>query len=245
MERGMVKSAIRVFDLLELFENERRPMRVVEMVEKLELPQSSVSMLLQSLVTHGYMEFDAATRAFCPSVRVAFLGEWTTRRQGGAHSIHDAIRHLSSETGETVLLGRRNGIQVQYLSIIEAQHTRRRGVASGARRPMHRTAIGIMLLSRMDDDAIVRLLRRHNAEPPPDSTGVRLDDVMREVRIAREQGYYESASLATPGSGVIATLARTPIRGQWLGIGIGGTVPRLHERRGALLSALLAAASDC
>lgn len=58
---GMVKSATRVFELIELFEVERQPMRVSTIVEKLGAPQSSVSMLLKTLVARGYMEFDAAT----------------------------------------------------------------------------------------------------------------------------------------------------------------------------------------
>ena len=68
---------------------------------------------------------------------------------------------------------------------------------------------------------------------------------MRAVRQAREQGYYESANLATPGAGVLATLLATPIRGQWLGIGTGGPVARLHARRKQLLPAVLAVARNC
>lgn len=245
MERGMVKSATRVFDLLELFEKERRPLRAVEIVAMLRLPQSSVSMLLQTLVARGYMEFDAETREYCPSVRVSFLNEWATRRQGPGNTVRDAMRRLSGETGETVLLGRRSGIMLQYLSVVESQYALRLSVSSGTVRPMHRAAIGIMLLSKMEDDDIGRLLRRYNAEHARDGTpSAKPADVMRAVESARERGYYESASLATAGAGVIATLLATPIRGQWMGIGVGGPVARLHERRKKLVAAVLAVGQD-
>lgn len=244
MERGMVKSATRVFDLLELFEKERRPLRAVEIVAMLSLPQSSVSMLLQTLVARGYMEFDAETREYCPSVRVSFLNEWATRKQGLGNTARDAMRRLSGETGETVLLGRRSGIMLQYLSVVESQHALRLSVSSGTVRPMHRAAIGIMLLSKMEDDDIGRLLRRYNAEHAKDGAPARPAEVMRAVESARERGYYESASLATAGAGVIATLLATPIRGQWMGIGVGGPVARLHDRRKKLVAAVLAVGKD-
>ncbi|RWA54445.1 hypothetical protein AU476_09885 [Cupriavidus sp. UYMSc13B] len=66
-------------------------------------------MLLRTMVARGYMEFDAQLRTYCPSVCVAFLCGWTTRKQGTGASVHDALRRLSSETGETVLLGRQSG----------------------------------------------------------------------------------------------------------------------------------------
>ncbi|BDB27360.1 helix-turn-helix domain-containing protein [Cupriavidus sp. P-10] len=245
MDSGMVKSANRVFDLLELFERVRRPLRVGEIAERLGIPQSSVSMLLRTMVGRGYMEFDAQNRSYCPSVRVAFLCGWTTRKQGPGASVHDAMRRLSSETGETVLLGRQSGNMLQYLSVIESSHALRLSVSSGTIRPMHRTAIGIMLMSRMDDEEIGRLLRRYNAEAAPGEQPARPAEVMRAVEQARRHGYYESASLATPGAGVIATLVATPIRGQWLGIGTGGPVARLHARRKKLLAAVLAVANDC
>src|SRR6218665_3411554 len=86
----MVKSAVRVFELLEMFGAERRPLRVADIVERLGAPQSSVSMLLKSLVARGYMEFDAAKREYCPSIRISFLGDWTTRMPDRPEAIQDA-----------------------------------------------------------------------------------------------------------------------------------------------------------
>ncbi|QFZ87614.1 helix-turn-helix domain-containing protein [Variovorax paradoxus] len=238
----MVKSAVRVFELLELFEAERRPLRVADIVDKLGVPQSSVSMLLKTLVARGYMEFDSARREYCPSVRIAFLGDWATRLPARQEAIQDAMRRLASETGETVLLGRQSGVLMQYLSVRESQHALRFSLSPGTMRPMHRTAIGIMLLSQRDDDQIGLLLRRYNAEAGRTGPPARIAETLRAVAFAREHGYYESANLATPGAGVIASLLPTPIRGQRLGIGVGGPLERLHKRRRQLLASLLAVA---
>ncbi|WP_326535580.1 IclR family transcriptional regulator [Pseudorhodoferax sp.] len=236
----MVKSAARVFELLELFDAERRPLRVTEIVQRLDMPQSSVSMLLKTMVARGYMEFDAADRSYCPSVRISFLNEWAMRAPGQRQDMQDAMRRLADETGESVLLGRQSGLLLQYVSIIESQRALRFSPSPGTLRPLHRTAIGIMLLSRQDDERIDLLLRRYNAEKLGPTA--RIAETFRAIAFAREHGWYESASLATPGAGVIATLLPTPIRQQRLAIGVGGPVDRLHKRRRVLLDAVLAAA---
>ena len=238
----MVKSAARVFELLELFDAERRPLRVAEIVERLGVPQSSVSMLLKTLALRGYMEFDAVRREYCPSVRISFLGDWATRLPDQKEGVPDAMRRIFNSTGESVLLGRMNGVLMQYLSVIESEHALRFSPAPGTLRPLHRTAIGIMLMSRMEDKQIGLLLRRYNAEAGTKWPIAKIAETFRAIELAREQGYYESANLATSGAGVIATLLPTPIRGQRLGIGIGGPVDRLHKRRKELLANLLAVA---
>lgn len=241
----MVKSAQRAFEILELFESVCRPMRVGEIVERLALPQSSVSMLLKTLVARGYMEFDSATREFCPSVRVSFLADWAIRLPGQQQAIQDMMRDLHQTTGETVLMGRQSGLFMQYVSMIESGHAVRMSVSPGIIRPMHRSAIGIMLLSKMDDEDIGRLLRRYNAECSKQYGLARIATTLRAVELARAQGYYESDGLANQGVGVIATLLATRIRGHYLGVGAGGPCARLHQHRATIVAAVLRAGSAC
>lgn len=245
MDRGPVKSAIRVLEILELFEAERRPMRVVDIVERLGAPQSSVSMLLKTMVARGYMVLDADSREYCPSVRVSFLGDWILGRSTERNEVQEAMRWLADDTGETVLLGRQSGMFMQYLSVIESQYALRLSITSGTMRPIHRAAIGIVLLSRLEDGPAERLLRRYNAEFGKTGAPADIPKTMRAIESARKLGYHESLSLSTPGSGVIAALLPKPIRGQQLAIGVGGPAARLHQMRTKLTAAVLAAAKRC
>jgi DNA-binding IclR family transcriptional regulator len=245
MPAPLVKSAQRTFEILELFESQCRPMRVGEIVERLGLPQSSASMLLKTLVARGYMEFDANTREFCPSARVSFLADWAIRAPGQRQAIQDMMRDLAQATGETVLVGRQSGLFVQYVSMIESRHDARLNAPPGTLRPMHRSAMGIMLLSTMDDEHIGRLLRRYNAELGKVHGVARIAPTMKAVELARSQGYYESDSVATRGAGVVATLLATRIRGHYLAVGAGGPVARLHQFRARIVPAVLRAGSAC
>ena len=70
-----VKSARRVLEVLELFAERRGPLTVGEVAAALAYPQSSASVLLQSLVALGYLVHDRGQRTFLPTLRVAFLGD--------------------------------------------------------------------------------------------------------------------------------------------------------------------------
>jgi len=245
VDRGPVKSATRVLDILELFEAERRPMRVVDIVDRLGTPQSSVSMLLKTMVARGYIVFDADSREYCPSVRVSFLGGWILGRSAERNEVQDSMRWLADGTGETALLGRQSGMFMQYLSVIESQYALRLSITSGTKRPIHRAAIGIVLLSRLEDDPVQRLLRRYNAEFGKTGAPADIPKTMRAIESARKLGYHESLSLSTPGAGVIAALLPKPIRGQHLAIGVGAPAGRLHQMRAKLTAAVLAAANRC
>ena len=71
-----VKSALRVFEVLELFRAEQRPLRLKEVVARLGHPASSMTGLLKTMLAAGYLEHDQATRAYFPTVRLAHLVGW-------------------------------------------------------------------------------------------------------------------------------------------------------------------------
>lgn len=240
-----VKSALRVFDLLEAFERSRRPMRVAELVEVLDVPQSSLSMLLKTLLSVGYLDFDRETREYCPSVRIANLCEWATHLPSRPKALQETLEKLSAQTNETVLLGRIDGAQLQYAAVIHSRRTVRFVAVSGARRPLHCTALGICLLTTLADDRIALLLRRYNAEREGHLGPAAIDVVLREVAKARTQGYYFSEGLVTPGAGVIGSLLPTPVRGHRYAVGIGGPIARLRRRQTELIDHLRTSAAQC
>ena len=240
---GLVKSAVRVIEIFELFEAERRPLKISEIVERLRVPQSSVSTLMKTLIAQGFMDFDADTRQFRPSARLAFLGHWALGAPDSIEQVQSVMRRLADETGESVLLGAQNGLMMQYLSVIDSPQALRFSLRPGLLRPIHKTGLGIMLMTVKSDAEIGRLLRRYNLEHGGDGNNAVEAEVKAMVGQARKQGFFRTESLMTPGAGVIATLLPLPVRGRYLGLGIGGPNARLTERFEELRAALLSAAS--
>src|SRR5690625_2795365 len=119
----MVKSAVRVLDIFEVFEAERRALTISELVKLLAIPQSSMSTLIRSMVARGFVEYDGQTRRYRPSVRLAFLGNWVLGSADTIARIHALAQALHDETGETVLIGAENGLSLQYLSVLVSSLT--------------------------------------------------------------------------------------------------------------------------
>ena len=69
MKRTPVKSASRTFAVLELFRDERRPLRLSEIYTALGYPQSSSTNLLKGMVIEGYLNYNRNTRTYCRHYR--------------------------------------------------------------------------------------------------------------------------------------------------------------------------------
>src|SRR3546814_16050692 len=67
IEQKTVKSAGRVLEILEYFDDLQRQSTVMEIADALGYPQSSTSALLRSLVGMGYLNYDAHARTYITS----------------------------------------------------------------------------------------------------------------------------------------------------------------------------------
>lgn len=240
-----VKSAARVVEVLELFERHRRPLRVVEIATLMDAPQSSISMLLSTLKSAGYMDYDAKDKAYCPSLRVTFLCEWLTRSPYRGDVLPDAVRTLARQTSETVLVGRIHGVKIQYVAVLDSKYDLRFTPRPGTIRPLHRSGVGIALLSSFTEIQAQNLLERYNAGCPAKSLKADVKRIMREVGLARQLGYYQSSGLSTPGAGVIAALLPPTVRRQRLALAIGAPLDRLSKHREFYLERLMEAIASC
>ena len=239
MSDKMVKSAVRVLDIFEAFEAEQRALTISELVDLLQIPQSSMSTLIKSLVAKGFVEYDAQNRSYRPSVRLAFVGNWVLGSTDVIARIHMLAQRLHDETGETVLIGAENGLYMQYLSLVVSPNTLRFSLHPGLKRPIHRSGLGIMLLSLKQDNEIGRLVRRYNSEMTDEAEPRSVpSEVGAMVGLARSQGWFFSSNLVQGGSS-IATLLPLPNVNSMLAIGFGGPVKQLSEKVEELRDVLL------
>ncbi len=231
-ERKVVKSAARVLQVLELFDQERRPLAVAEIAAHYDWPASSTSALMASLVTLGYLEYEAGKRVYRPSVRVALLGDWIHGNLLKEGQLTRLMEHLNEVTGETIVLAAQNGLQSQYLRVLQGTNALRLHLHIGTVRPLFGSGTGNMLLGAMDDATIRKLARRFNATSPP-ARRVDPETVLEHVAQDRAKGYSISLNQVTMHSGLIAMLLPTAPATQPLVLGLSGLTVRLleHEQK--------------
>jgi DNA-binding IclR family transcriptional regulator len=233
-----VKSASRVLEILEYFDDVQQPATVMEVADTLGYPQSSTSALLRSLVALGYLDYDRYKRTYVTSHRVALLGSWVNSDFISEGSVISLMKELSELTGDTIILAMRNGLYVQYIHMIQATSAARLHVTLGTTRPLAASGTGFAMLSTMTDHEIRRIVMRINADAEDGKPLVKLAEVMEHVAHTRTKGYAFSCDIVTRGGGVIAAPLPGPLGAPALVIGIGGITEVMRGRETELAAML-------
>jgi DNA-binding IclR family transcriptional regulator len=234
----LIRSATRTLALLEYFRERQTPASVQEIADALSMPQSSTSVLLKTLVSLNYIDYDPSARRFLPSYRVTLMGDWIQRTRFGSKRITDILDLLRTDTGENVMLGQQIGAGMQYLHILPATYRLQISIQVGEIRPMSRCALGQVLLSRKSNAEICAIVRRNNADE--DTASLRLNEVsfIEEIDRVRRCGFSESRGRMTIGVNTIGMISPSPDTGAPLAIGVGGPAERIASKRAQIIDAM-------
>lgn len=227
-----VKSALRVLEVLELFDRLQREASVSEIARELGYPVSSASMLLATLFEAGYLRHGADQRSYFPTPRVTVLGSWVEPLLQPQAEVMRLMAELGEATGETVILAAPTRDQAQYLHVVPATTTMRMHVGPGTLRPLVASGLGRVLLSTMPDERVRQLVMRHNDGPLAQEEGrISLAALQRELSGIRARGYSVVLRGVTPGAGLVAMLLPLELSGLPLAIGIGGWAREMRVRQ--------------
>lgn len=227
-----VKSAVRVMEVLELFDRLQREASVMEVARELGYPVSSTSLLLASLLERGYLRHGADQRSYFPTPRVTLLGAWIEPLLTPHAEVMRMMAELGEATGETIILAAPTRDQAQYLHVVPATTTMRMHVGPGTMRPLVSSGLGRILLSTMPEEKIRQLVLRHNDGPLVREEGrVSLAALQRELSGIRARGYAVVLRGVTPGAGLVGMLLPMELGGLPLAVGIGGWAREMRARQ--------------
>jgi DNA-binding IclR family transcriptional regulator len=215
-------------EILELFDQVRRPLSLKEVCDRLGLAPSSGIGLLKSLLFVGYLEYDKASRTYLPTMKIALLGSWVSEGMFSRMNIVPIMEHMRDVSGETVFLGTRSDLYTQYVHVLTSTEENPYIIPPGTIRPLARTGIGHLFLSLLNDRDLEYTVRRLNLSEPDRSLRVPYEEVYRSVATIRTQGYVFSKNLFHANGGIIAVLLPVAPFNRTLALGLGGTTNRLE-----------------
>jgi DNA-binding IclR family transcriptional regulator len=235
MSAGIVKSARRVLGVLELFGATRRPMTLKQIGDALELAPSSGAAILKSLVALGYLDYERGSRSYFPTMRLASLGQWVPDALFGDGAVLKLMRRVHRATGEAVLLAVQSDLNAQYIHAVHDAEPMRATVPPGTLRPLAKSGVGWLLLSRQTEAQVEKLCRRIDIE-----TGKRVDRaaLKRNIEAVRRDGFVFSRHTVRRGVGIIAVMLPQTRHGRAFALGVAGNVARLEEKQEAILKVL-------
>jgi IclR family acetate operon transcriptional repressor len=158
-----------------------------EVAQAVGLPKSSIFRYLSTLEARGYVQRDPgnghfrAGRAF----HLAPAGELVALA-ARARPLLDGLR---DRFGETINLGVLDGRRVAYLEIVESPRAIRFAARKGDRDPVHSTALGKAITSRLPEHQVRRILAE---EGMPQRTSRTITDprsFLEELAEVRRRGY--------------------------------------------------------
>lgn len=228
-----IKSARRVFEVLELFDARRRPLTLKDVCGALGYAPSSGAALLKSLVVLGYLEYERRGRTYFPTMRIASLGQWVPDALFGGGAVLKTMQRLHRATGETVLLAVQSDLSAQYVHAVHDAEPLQVAVPPGTLRPLAGSGMGWLLLSRETPAEIEKLCRRIDI-----ATGKRVDRaaLVRNIATVRRDGYVFSRHTVRRGMGIIAMLLPPGPRN--FALGVAGRVSALEHKQESILRAL-------
>jgi DNA-binding IclR family transcriptional regulator len=194
-----VKSADRVFDLLELLAGTGRAMSHAELSRRTAIPKGSLTALLRNLVARGYVEYLERTQDYRLGERAYELA-----RRGAHH--RDLVRlgqpwldDLVRITGESAVL---TVLRDDMAERIAAAETRRAVLYTthvGVLSPLYTTSGGKILLAWLPLAEREAYLRKVSLRPRTEKTIRSVSVLRRQLAVIRDEGVAWSWGEFTAG----------------------------------------------
>jgi DNA-binding IclR family transcriptional regulator len=195
---GAVKSAVRVLDLLELLALGDE-MSHADIADALDIPKSSLTQLLKTLVARGYIDFDPAAKGYR-------LGDAFARFSRRANDVRDLVdfigpilEDLTRETHETPALNQLNAEQAEVTATAPSPQRLLSNMRKGDVAPLYATSGGKAILAHLPEAMREEYVRGVVFEPITPKTIRSKKELARQIAAVRKDGFAYSFEEFTPG----------------------------------------------
>ncbi|MBR3211524.1 MAG: IclR family transcriptional regulator [Firmicutes bacterium] len=176
-------SLLKAFDILDCFSEETPELGIKELAATVDMPQSSVYRMVQSLVFSGLLYQNGSTKKYR-------LGPKMTVYSGRSRSLNTyrdiAIKYMqkiAEETDETVDLGILDRDRIVYSHRITCKHVLKPDFVLEAYYPAVKTGLGMSLIADLAEPA-VRWIYENNAC----DIGKTYEEFLDEIKEIRKNG---------------------------------------------------------
>jgi len=225
-----------VFEIIEYLDDFRGGLPLSEIARGLGYPISSTAQLLKCMCDIGVIRKDRSTRRYSTTPKLMMLGAVNSAPDWAKGSIYEVMDQLRAFTGETVSLGMRIGVSINFICNMPATNADQAHVPVGLTVPLTTSAFGRLSLAQMSERERQLLIRRLNAELDPRR---QMDGLNEELEKIRRDGYATTRGTEFEGWGMVAVML--PPAEQSIYLGIGAPIEVIDSNETVFASALLGA----
>jgi DNA-binding IclR family transcriptional regulator len=222
-----VTAVERALDILELFQRSQTPLSLTRIAQALDMPKSSCHAIVNTLIARGYLYSLQRPRALYPTRRLHDIALEILHGDPFVPKAAPVLERLREASGETVILGRRQGDSVLYLHVIEGPQAIRYSAKAGEFKPLYSSAVGKAILGSLKQAELRKLAAALALEPVTDATITDADKLAGEILEGRRRGYF-----VTRGENVAdvwAVSAFFTVNEETFAVAIAGPAHRLEK----------------
>jgi len=180
-----VGNALRI---LNCFSIEQPEKRVTDIAQELELGKSTVSRLLATLASEGYVKKDSETQKFSLGLRILSLASTLTSNLEIVREARPVLRQLVQETNESAQIAKLEDDRMIYVDQVKCKQPIRILAHIGRINPIHCTSSGRLLLAYESEKRQHEVLERELIMCTP-YTETEPANILKELKIIKKQGY--------------------------------------------------------
>jgi IclR family transcriptional regulator, KDG regulon repressor len=221
-----VKNALRI---LRSFSSDKTEKRVSELAAELGMTKSTVSRLLITLSSEGFVKKNIETQKYSLGLSVLSLGGIVKKQLHLTKESRPALMKLVKETGESAHLSILEGTEVIYIEIIESPHLIRILTHVGKRNPAFCTSSGNVLLSYQKEELIEQIIK-NGLHQYTSKTVTDPQQFRNKIKSVREQGYCISVEQVLTGVVSVAAPIRNDTGEVIATVSLAGPIQRMNEK---------------
>jgi IclR family transcriptional regulator, acetate operon repressor len=236
----MLKSADRTLDLFEAFARAQKPLTLSELAREIEVAPSSCFALVKTLRERGYLYGAGERRTLYPTRRMLDQATSIAACEPNVSGLLPIMAALRDETGETVILGRREKSAVVYLHICESRQTVRYSARVGDLKPLHSSAIGKVVLAALPRDERGKFIQSLAKPRVTPNTLCAATALAEDVEAGERRGYQLTSGENV--ADVMGVAMPIVIGGDLFGVCVAGPLHRMstaHARHARALKRAL------
>jgi len=175
--------------MLEAVAHEPEGLSNAEISRKLEIPKSSASYILRTLVKHGYLNRDAHSGKYRVGLKILSLSRGALSGLDVREVALPIMRHLMEKTNLTCHLAILDGPEAVYIEKVEPQGFIRMDTWVGRRMRVHATSVGKALVAHIPQQQLEKILAERSMEKRTPKTITSLGRLLKELEKVRALGY--------------------------------------------------------
>jgi len=179
----------RALAMLEAVAQEPEGLSNAEISRKLQIPKSSASYILRTLVNRAYLNRNNDTGKYRVGLKILSLSRGALSGLDVREVALPIMRHLTERTGLTCHLAILDGPEAVYIEKVEPQGFLRVDTWVGRRMRVHATSVGKAMAAHIPQEQLEKIIVEGGMEKRTPKTITTLPRLVKELEKVRAQGY--------------------------------------------------------